>query len=247
MRAMALLLLSTLAGAVASARAAEVQAVAGAIRAAATQPNDGPLGRPLPLAAHWCNGHHRFSVGYAPAAQIKLIEQGHHVLPAFHFHDTDDMGLGPSAGPPGFAEYFEQPMKRAAELKLPLTLVSTQWEYLLSQEPYLSLPADKNPNVVTLAGKTLPQVCAFGPVELWREVGKKWTSGAGIGKLQQWYPDPPRVIFLSNNEHAHSPLKNRTGLKITIPGFREVTVDVPMAGAFYLVDEKSGAAKAVTD
>ena len=204
MRVMALLLLAALACAVAPAGAADVQAVAGAIRAAATQPNPGApgLGRPLPLAAHWCNGHHRFAVGYAPAAQIKLIEQGHHVLPAFHFHDTDDMGLAPIHGPPSFDEYFEQPIKRAAELKLPLTLVSTQWEYLLSKEPYLSLPAEKNPNVVTVAGKTLAQVCPFGPVEVWREVGKKWTSGDGIGKLLQWYPDPPRVIFLSNNEHA---------------------------------------------
>ena len=183
------------------ASAAELRIVADGIRAAATQPEDDPAGRPLPLATHWCTGHHRFAVGYAPAAQIKLIEQGHYVLPAFHLHDSEDMGLNPSAGQPSFTDYFEQPMKRAAKLKLPFSFVSTQWEYLLSKEPYLSLPADQNPNVVTTAGKVLPQVCPFGQLDPWREVGRKWTGSTGIRKLQQWYPDPPRVVFVSNNEH----------------------------------------------
>ncbi|HHW08528.1 MAG TPA: hypothetical protein GXX29_00985 [Firmicutes bacterium] len=40
-------------------------------------------------------------------------------------------------------------------------------------------------------------VSPFGPVELWREVGKKWTSG----RMQEWYPDPPLILFVSNNEH----------------------------------------------
>ena len=38
--------------------------------------------------------------------------------------------------------------------------------------------------------------------------------------------------------YAHSPLKDRKDVKITIPDYREVTVDVSDAGSFYLVDEK---------
>ena len=38
--------------------------------------------------------------------------------------------------------------------------------------------------------------------------------------------------------YAHSPLKDRNDVQITIPNFKAVTVDVPRAGAFYLVDEK---------
>jgi hypothetical protein len=37
--------------------------------------------------------------------------------------------------------------------------------------------------------------------------------------------------------YAHSPLEDRRGVEITIPDFGKVTVDVPRAGAFYLVDE----------
>jgi hypothetical protein len=39
--------------------------------------------------------------------------------------------------------------------------------------------------------------------------------------------------------YAHSPLENRRDVGITIPDFGEVTVDVPRAGAFYLVEERS--------
>jgi hypothetical protein len=40
--------------------------------------------------------------------------------------------------------------------------------------------------------------------------------------------------------YAHSPLKDRQGVTITIPGFGEVTVDVPRAGAFYLIEQDNG-------
>ena len=202
------LILASLTGLMATTvdvRADDVQIVAAGIRAAATQPEEGPDGRPLPLATFWCTGNHRFSHGYAPAAQIKLIEQGHYILPAFYLHDSEDMDSNGfvflKTSTLSFSDYYEQPMKRVAELKLPFSLVSTQWEYLLSKEPYLSLPADQNPNVVTADGKVRPEVCPFGPLELWREIGQKWTRSAAIRRLQEWCPDPPRVIFLSNNEH----------------------------------------------
>jgi hypothetical protein len=44
--------------------------------------------------------------------------------------------------------------------------------------------------------------------------------------------------------YAHSPLEDRRDVRITIPEFGAVTVDVPRAGAFYTIDEK--ARKAVT-
>jgi len=39
--------------------------------------------------------------------------------------------------------------------------------------------------------------------------------------------------------YAHSPLEDRRNVKITLPEYGEVTVDVPRAGAFYVVDEQS--------
>jgi hypothetical protein len=46
------------------------------------------------------------------------------------------------------------------------------------------------------------KVSPFGPVELWHEVGKKWTSTMLVKRLQEWYPAPPLVLFISNNEHS---------------------------------------------
>ena len=40
--------------------------------------------------------------------------------------------------------------------------------------------------------------------------------------------------------YAHAPTGERKGVKITVPGFKDLTVDVPVAGAFYVVDEKTG-------
>jgi hypothetical protein len=37
--------------------------------------------------------------------------------------------------------------------------------------------------------------------------------------------------------YAHSPLKSRDKVQVTIPGQKAVTINVDMAGSFYLVDE----------
>ncbi len=39
--------------------------------------------------------------------------------------------------------------------------------------------------------------------------------------------------------YAHSPLENRQNVAITLPDFGPVTVDVPRAGAFYLIQEQN--------
>jgi hypothetical protein len=39
--------------------------------------------------------------------------------------------------------------------------------------------------------------------------------------------------------YAHSPLESHTGVLVTIPEHRAVTIDVPRAGAFYLIEESS--------
>jgi hypothetical protein len=97
--------------------------------------------------------------------------------------------------------YYEQPLKRAAALNLPITLIGTQWEQVLYQDKkYFDLPPDQNPNVVTTDGKIRKKLSPFGPVERWREMGAEWASSPLMKQVQQWYPSPPRVILLSNNE-----------------------------------------------
>ncbi|MCI0660981.1 MAG: hypothetical protein L0220_07905 [Acidobacteria bacterium] len=169
--------------------------VADLIRAAALSTSE----HPLPLAAHWNLG--QSSDGFSPAYQMKMIEQGHFLLPSFLMPE-----INADPNDPHWLKYYEDPIKRAAQLKLPISLVGTQWERLLSEDnDFLKLPANQNPNVVTADGQIKPEVSPFGPAATWREVGVRWGSSRIIRKLQEWYPNPPLVIFLSNNEHTKLP------------------------------------------
>lgn len=168
--------------------APDAATAAAEIRRAATE-----SGHPPPLAGSWNTG--TLPDGYGPDYQIRLIEQGHHLLPWFQL----DSSKGENKLPEG---YYLAALKRCAELGLPLSFISTQWEYLLSDDPkYRGLPAAANPNVVSPKGDILPMVSPFGPVEPWREIGQNWTGTPILKTLQAAYPDPPLVLFVSNNEH----------------------------------------------
>ena len=169
--------------------------VAEEIRHEAALPNQSDIGRPLPLAATWNTG--QFPTGFTPDYQMHLIEQGHYILPAFFLPPPKNRGPGED---PGDA-YFEAATKKAAALKLPISFVGTEWESVLTTDPnYFNLPPDKNPNVIGLDGSIQHKLDPLGPVDPWKEVGKKWTSTPLMNKLQEWYPDPPLVLFVSNNE-----------------------------------------------
>ena len=43
--------------------------------------------------------------------------------------------------------------------------------------------------------------------------------------------------------YAHSPLEDRRDVEVTLPEWGKLTVDVPSAGAFYVVEERGGKAK----
>jgi len=163
------------------------------IRFEACLPNQNEIGRPLPLAGHWNTG--QLPGGFSPDYQMQMIDQGHYLLPWFQLPS-------PGSSAPGDA-YFEAAMKRAAALNLPISLVGTQWEEQLTINPaYFNLPADQNPNVIGLDGTVQPELDPMGPIGLWGQVGKSWTSNPEVQKLQQWYPNPPLVLFVSNNEAA---------------------------------------------
>lgn len=183
-----------------SVSAGTAETICGQIRAEATRSNHDAAGRPLPLVSHWTTGSHKLSAGWSPERQIELVDQGHFLLPWFAHPPT--MRTLSDDAKQKFVSYYEKPIRRARELKLPIVFVATQWEHLLSREPYLSLPMEKNPNVVGRDGKVQATVSPFGPVEPWREVGRQWTANPQMQTLQEWYPNPPLVLFLSNNEHS---------------------------------------------
>ncbi|MDA1138822.1 MAG: hypothetical protein O3B01_09595 [Planctomycetota bacterium] len=180
---------------------AQSSKTANSIRTEATRKNFGEEGRPLPLAASWTCGHFQQdrSAGWRPENQMRLIEKGHHLLPWFSHPSTKDEV--PDDPNNFWIRYYKAPIDRARELKLPLTFIASQWESALSRQPYVDLPADKNPNVVTTEGRIETKVSPFGPVGPWKELGATFTDNPWMKAIQSWYPDPPLVIFLSNNEH----------------------------------------------
>lgn len=188
-----------------NAPAVDVQKVATEIRTEVLRKNDDPAGRALPLLASWSIGEIPSIPGMTPATQIEFVEAGHHVVPSFQFPQSSSGGDFRPADEKMIElkrAYYEAPLKRAAELQLPITLVSTQWERWLSDDKkYSELPANQNPNVVTPEGKIEDKVSPFGPIEHWRAVGAHWANSPLMKQVQQWYPNPPLVILLSNNEH----------------------------------------------
>lgn len=169
-----------------------------AIHEEATLPNDSPEGFPLPLVSSWNAGVWGYpgtnTWGWRPAHQLELIRQGHHVLPVFSHP------LGAPESNSFTTVLYREPVRLMRECRLPLTFMASQWEAMLSSPPYLNLPPDGNPNVVSTNGAILPVLDPFGPVALWVEAGRWYTTNLWMTTLQEWYPDPPLVIFLSNNE-----------------------------------------------
>jgi len=162
---------------------------------------------PLPLAAHWnsenaASERGRDEFGFVPQWQLEQIAKGHHLLPWFSLPGPARNQQKQSAPVKAMREkYYRESLQEMARLNLPITLKSTQWEQQLSIDPkYFGLPAEQNPNVVKPDGEVLKRLSAFGPVKLWREVGRSWTDTPMMKKIQEWYPNPPLVILLSNNE-----------------------------------------------
>jgi hypothetical protein len=150
----------------------------------------------LPYAGHWNTG--QVVGGFAPSWQVERLKRGQFLWPWLHlpppttaYVEAQDLA------------YYEAAVRFAASKRLPLAFVSTQWEFLLSaDERYSKLSAVENPNVVASDGKIQPKVSPFGRATVWRELGKKWTDRALLRKIQEWYRDPPLILFISNNEHA---------------------------------------------
>jgi hypothetical protein len=164
---------------------------------------DDPAYRPLPLATHWFPED-----GFSPENQLELIRQMHHILPAF-------------STPRWEATYYAtKEIQEAAKLNLPITCISGQWpEMLYQDEAYLGIDAETvngghiftgdkasasaNPCLITKQGTVVPVLEPFGPetqVKLWQEVGQKWGGFWNLRNVQQMYSNPPRVVFISNNE-----------------------------------------------
>lgn len=153
------------------------------------------LPNPLPLAASWNTGHYKPGEGYNPDWQLEMIESDHHMLLTIHYS-------GPEAAiNDWWLQYCQGALRKAAEKRLPICLGCTQWEAsLYGLEKYYNLPPQENPCWVDTEGKVQKAVSPFGPVKWWRQLGREWTETPLMKAMQEWYPHPPYVIMLSNNE-----------------------------------------------
>src|SRR5262249_15728947 len=154
----------------------------------------GTSGRPLPLASLWNAGWK--PTAYTPSVQIQMVRDGHHVLPTLYLPDPSGQNKGP--------DYYRTAIEAAKTLRLPLTFKSTQWESLLLADPQASIVARAcGANRVALTASRC--LSPFASVDSWRSAGAAWGGTQTLRELQSAYPDPPLVVFLSNNEAPRLP------------------------------------------
>ncbi len=157
---------------------------------------NGPAGRPLPLVSHWNMGSQ--GRGWTPQYQLELLAKGHHILPWLGWPRGDPDASDKNAE--RFADYYNALLAYCREHKLPICFRATQWEAMLVKRQYRELPAEKCPAVITPDGKTIAKLSPVGPVNPWRDPAAEYVDTPAMKKLQQMYPDPPLVLFVSNNE-----------------------------------------------
>jgi len=178
--------------------------VADVIRREALLPPRGPEGRPLPLASHWNQGTVRGT--FEPDHQIELIQQGHHILPWMSW---------PSGDPDSerFAAYYERLLKYFAALELPVSFRGTQWNAMLMGKEYREGPESQWAGTIAPDGSRVRKVSPFGAIDPWKDPAREYVDTAAMRRAQEIYPNPPLVLWVSNNEppdlrwSKHGPLE----------------------------------------
>ena len=147
----------------------------------------------LPLVSHWNVGIPELTDAMNPMFMIDRIEQGEHILASWKIDPYYADTIGSS--------YYEESIKKAAELQLPLVFILPAPESALTKDSYYkNLPKEDNPNVVDQNDNILNTLSPFGPDERWNEVGSQWSTTTLMDNLQTWYPNPPLIIFISEDE-----------------------------------------------
>ena len=153
----------------------------------ATRPPSGPEGRPLPLASHWNTGTVRGS--FEPDHQIGLIQNGHHILPWMAWPDARRN-----------VEYSNRLLRFFAQLNLPISIRGTQWNRVLVTGVYKNAPEKLWAGVIRPDGTRAMRLSPFGSVEAWKTPASVYVNTAGMKRAQELYPNPPLVLWVSNNE-----------------------------------------------
>jgi hypothetical protein len=175
----------------------QAQEVAKVVRHETLLPPNGPEGRPLPLVGHWNMGS--YGKGWTSTRQMQWINEGRYLLPWFGWPQPRNVGLSKDGEAQETTPYVEY-LQFCKELDLPISFRGTQWEAMLVRSEYRERPVEQCPAVVTPEGKAVKKLSPFGPIEPWRDPAEYYVATEAMKKAQSIYPDPPRVLFVSNNE-----------------------------------------------
>lgn len=181
--------------------------VAAEIRREALLPNQGPKGRPLPLVSHWNVG--TVNGTFEPDHQIGLIQAGHHVLPWMSWPQGDPESER-------FQEYHGRLLSYFKKLDLPISFRGTQWNAMLLGKEYRDGPLENWAGTIAPDGSRVRKLSPFGATDPWKDPAQVYIETAAMRWVQQAYPNPPLVLFVSNNEPPdlrwakHGPLETQS-------------------------------------
>jgi len=170
----------------------DIQTIASEITSTMITAFSNSIKRTLPLVASWNVGIPEYSDGLDPLYLINRFTYGEHLVPTWKLdpYYNDSIGLS----------YYEASIKKAAELELPLVFILPSPESALTKDDvYFSMDKTQNPNVITVNGTVLPELSPFGPDNLWKEIGAQWSTTTLMAQLQEWYPNPPLVVFIDED------------------------------------------------
>ncbi len=170
--------------------------VAQEIRKEVLMPPNGPQGHPLPLVSHWNMGS--YGKGWTPDYQVELLDKGHHILPWMAWPQGDPDSDGETRE--RFIDYYGKLIHYCRELRLPISFRGTQWEAMLLGKEYRELPPEECPAVVTPEGEIMSKLSPFGPLDKWQDPAREYVDNPAMKKIQEMHPEPPLVLFVSNNE-----------------------------------------------
>jgi len=156
-------------------------------------------GQPLPLAASWSDG--TVVTGFGPGYQVDQIQHGQYLLPWFTLSVPPEQAGSPSASSsggsyatPAEALYYEPAIQFLAQHRLPLSFETTQWETVMPRVSTEYAQTDAQGHIRSLS--------PFGSIQPWYAAGLTWARHPTLRRLQKLYPDPPLVLFISNNEYG---------------------------------------------
>jgi hypothetical protein len=148
----------------------------------------------LPILAHYNSGEVGVNIGMTPEYIISLIEeQNITILPTWRLNPFHEFQIED--------EYYKESILKAKELNLPLTFIINPLENSITDSYYyINKKYELNLNVIGKDGRVINKISPFGKTELWNELGEKSTNLYLFHKLQEWYPNPPKVIFINNEK-----------------------------------------------